>query len=66
MLASKHQKDEAVIFGGFWCSTSSSGSRASGWGYSPSLSLFSISARGVCDHLVPEGRSESEDKKEGD
>lgn len=65
MLVSKKQKNEAVISGGFWAGTSYSGSRASIWAYSPSDSDNSFSARAVCDHLIPEGRSESEDKKKG-
>jgi len=39
----------AVLFGGNWGYTSSSGSRASHWGLSPAYSSYSIGTRGVCE-----------------
>lgn len=48
---STYQMENAVIFGGSWDETSSSGSRCSGWNASPTYSSNSIGARGVCDHL---------------
>jgi hypothetical protein len=41
-----------VIFGGSWGGTSYFGSRCSYWGTSPSDSGNSVSARGVCDHVI--------------
>lgn len=49
---STYQMENAVLFGGSWDNTSASGSRASAWGNSPTLSSNSIGARGVCDHLI--------------
>jgi len=42
----------AVLFGGNWGNTSSSGSRASYWNNSPTNSNNNIGTRGVCDHLI--------------
>lgn len=41
----------AGLHGGVWYSGSNSGSRASYWNYSPSLSSNSVGARGRSDHL---------------
>lgn len=49
---STYQMENAVIFGGDWANTSSSGSRASNWASSPTNSSSAIGARGVCDHLI--------------
>ena len=49
---STYQMENAVLFGGFWGSSSNSGSRASGWYDSPTTSYNNIGARGVCDHLI--------------
>lgn len=49
---STYQMENAVIFGGYWGSTTESGSRCSYWNNSPTGSLYSIGARGVCDHLT--------------
>jgi len=49
---STYKMENAVLFGGNWGDTSSSGSRASAWSHSPSNSSDSIGARGVCDHLI--------------
>ncbi len=49
---STYQMENAVIFGGNWDGTSSSGSRCSDWSSSPPSSDDSIGARGVCDHLI--------------
>lgn len=49
---STYQMENAVLFGGYWASTSDSGSRASNWGNSPTNSGNVIGARGVCDHLT--------------
>jgi hypothetical protein len=43
--------NSVVIFGGFWNATSSSGSRCSSWGDSPSGSDSYVSARHVCRGL---------------
>ena len=49
---STYQMENAVLFGGTWDSASLSGSRASGWSYSPTNSAVSVGARGVCDLLI--------------
>lgn len=49
---STYQMENAVLFGGSWGDTSYSGSRASNWNASPTLSYSVIGARGVCDHLI--------------
>jgi hypothetical protein len=49
---STYQMENAVLFGGSWGDTSSSGSRASSWDNSPAASGSNIGARGVCDHLI--------------
>jgi hypothetical protein len=46
-----YSSQNAVLFGGGWNDGAYSGSRCSGWGDSPTSSVNSISARGVCDHL---------------
>ena len=51
---STYQMENAVLFGGSWSSASDSGSRASSWLYSPSISYNNIGVRGVCDHLIME------------
>ncbi|MDP3322635.1 MAG: hypothetical protein Q8S71_03710 [Hydrogenophaga sp.] len=51
---STYQMENAAIFGGSWVEASNSGSRASYWSNSPTLSYTSIGARGVCDHVVLE------------
>jgi len=42
----------AAIFGGDWSLSSNSGSRCSGWNFSPTYSNISNGVRGSCDHLV--------------
>lgn len=49
---STYQMENAVRFGGDWGATSYSGSRASFWDASPTVSSDVIGARGVCDHLI--------------
>ena len=49
---STYQMENAVIFGGNWGGPSYSGSRASIWDYSPTVSYDNLGARGVCDHLI--------------
>ena len=49
---STYQMENAVFFGGFWGDGANCGSRCSSWNLSPSSSLYSIGARGVCDHLI--------------
>ena len=49
---STFQMENAVLLGGVWDNTSNSGSRASGWNNSLTLSADSVGARGVCDHLI--------------
>ncbi len=49
---STYQMENAVRFGGYWDTTSYSGSRASLWNDSPAASSSSLGARGVCDHLI--------------
>lgn len=49
---STYQMENAALFGGGWDGASGSGSRASGWFYSPTHSNTSVGARGVCDHLI--------------
>ena len=61
MIASKIQKDECVVLGGGWNIISFSGSRASAWHAPPSLSVDSVSARAVCDHLNLDTLNESEE-----
>ena len=47
-----YQLPNAVLFGGNWSDGANAGSRSSLWGFSPTLSLTYIGARGVCDHLI--------------
>ncbi|MFV0602024.1 MAG: hypothetical protein ACK5NE_09455 [Brachymonas sp.] len=47
-----YQIENAVVLGGAWGYTTESGSRCSAWSYSPTVSLYNIGARGVCDHLI--------------
>lgn len=49
---STYQMENAALFGGAWGVTAASGSRASAWSNSPTLSLDSIGVRGVCDHMI--------------
>ena len=42
----------AGFFGGYWTNGAQAGSRSSSWWDSVASSDFSISARGVCDHLI--------------
>lgn len=49
-----YQLPNAVILGGNWGEGATSGSRASLWSISPTVSNSSIGARGVCDHLILE------------
>ena len=49
---STYQMENAVLFGGAWGHTSSSGSRASVWNNSPTNSYNHIGTRGVCSHYV--------------
>lgn len=51
---STYQLENAAIFGGDWGGVSVSGSRASYWVNSPTLSGSSFGARGVCDLLILE------------
>jgi hypothetical protein len=51
---STYQMENAVLFGGDWASGAVSGSRCSEWSNSPTLSVSSLSARGVCSHLILE------------
>ena len=48
---STYQMENAAFFGGFWNESADSGSRASNWGASPTVSSTGFGARGVCDHL---------------
>ena len=48
---STYQLSNADILGGSWLVGASSGSRASIWSFSPTISYSDIGARGVCDHL---------------
>ena len=48
---STYQLSNAVILGGDWGNTSSSGSRISSWGSSPATSGYTVGSRGVADHL---------------
>ena len=48
---STYQMENAVIFGGGWFDSSSSGSRCSNWSLSPTFSNNGIGGRGVCDHV---------------
>ena len=48
---STYNLPNAVLFGGYWGATSSSGSRLSYWGLAPSISFGSVGSRGVCNHL---------------
>lgn len=48
---STYQMENAVLFGAYWAHASNAGSRASGWGSSPTYSDSIIAVRGVCDHL---------------
>lgn len=43
---------KAVLLGAHWNFGSYAGSRAAGWGNSPTSSYSSIGARGVCDHQI--------------
>lgn len=47
-----YQLENAVLFGGNWNSAANSGSRASSWSGSPTLSYDLIGVRAVCDHLI--------------
>lgn len=47
-----YQLPNAVILGGSWDGAAVAGSRAAGWGDSPSFSSSAFGARGVCDHLI--------------
>ena len=49
---STYQMENAVIFGGSWDSGANCGSRCSLWDNSPTNSVSSVGARGVCDHLI--------------
>lgn len=49
---STYQMENTVLFGSAWASTSYSGSRASSWSDSPTISTSSLGARGVCSHMV--------------
>jgi hypothetical protein len=51
---STFQMENAALFGCAWDNTSYSGSRASVWYYSPTISRSFIGARGVADHLILE------------
>ena len=51
---STYQMENAALFGGGWDNGSDSGSRASVWSGSPTISNVSVGVRGVCDHLVLE------------
>jgi hypothetical protein len=47
-----YQLENAVLFGGDWTSAANSGSRASAWLNSPTVSSDLIGVRAVCDHLI--------------
>lgn len=49
---STYQLSNAVILGGAWDEAAHSGSRASAWINSPTISYSRIGARGVCDLLI--------------
>lgn len=49
---STYQMENAVLFSGSWYNAENSGSRASHWINSPSVSYYSLGVRGVCDHMV--------------
>jgi hypothetical protein len=49
---STYQLSNAVILGGHWNETSSSGSRNAVWFSSPTISANGIGSRGVADHLL--------------
>ena len=51
-----NEYSNSVFFGGSWSFTSNSGSRYAYWGDAPSISIGDISARGVCDHFIYQGR----------
>ncbi|MDP1530307.1 MAG: hypothetical protein Q8M05_13075 [Rhodoferax sp.] len=51
---STYQLENAAIFGGSWGDTTVSGSRCSGWLFSPSISSGGIGSRAVCDLLILE------------
>lgn len=48
---STYQMENAARFGGYWGEGPNSGSRCSIWASSPTNSIDSIGARGVCDHF---------------
>jgi hypothetical protein len=49
---SEYNAPNASLFGGDWSSSSSSGSRCSGWSGSASGTDSTIGSRFVCDHLI--------------
>jgi len=49
---STYQMENVALFGGAWTAGSVSGSRSSTWNNSPTASVSSVGARGVCDHLI--------------
>jgi len=49
---STYQLENAVTLGGDWPIGAQSGSRTSYWGNSPSVSIASLGARGVCSHVT--------------
>jgi hypothetical protein len=49
---STYNLSNAVLLGGYWVVAAASGSRASFWNFSPTVSSSSFGARGVCDHLT--------------
>lgn len=49
---STYQMENAVLFGSSWYNAENSGSRASYWFNSPTISHNTVGARGVCDHMV--------------
>jgi len=51
---STYNLSNVVILGGYWSTTSYSGSRSSLWFYAPTNSLNYFGSRGVCDHKTNE------------
>ena len=49
---STYRLSNGVLLGGNWYEDANSGSRASSWGNSPTISSGTIGARGVCDLLI--------------
>ena len=47
-----YQQENAVLLSGNWSVGVYSGSRTAYWADAPSVSLYSIGGRGVCDHLI--------------